>query len=254
MKSLSFRGRELAAGRPPLICVPLVGRDEDAIRAELAVILPTEPDVIEWRADFFTALPDTTKVIELARIIRNAAGDIPVIFTCRAAHEGGERHPVSEEGVVALYEQVCASDAVDIIDYEMSHVPEQIERLRAASRLHGVAIILSFHDFQGTPGKPAMLARIAEAERLGADIAKIAVMPSVPEDVEALLEATRRAGQSANIPLITMSMGELGLRSRIEGWKYGSVLTFAAGKGASAPGQIPIEKLRAAIEGGNVSG
>jgi len=247
MKSLVLRGREMVAGKPPLICVPLIGATGDALRAELAAILPAEPDLIEWRADFFAALVDTAKVIEVAQELRRDAGNIPVIFTCRAAHEGGERHALSEIGAVGLYELICASGAVDVIDFEMSHAPERIVRLRAASQLRGVAMILSFHDFQATPDKALLLAKIAEAERLGANVAKIAVMPNSPADVETLLAATREASQSASIPLIAMSMGELGLRSRIEGWKYGSVLTFASGKGASAPGQIAIERLRAAI-------
>ena len=44
--------------------------------------------------------------------------------------------------------------------------------------------------------------------------------------------------------LITMSMGKLGMVSRISGELFGSCVTFAAGKKASAPGQIAMDDLK----------
>ncbi len=231
----------------PLICMPLVGTSVAEIRAELAAVLAEKPDAVEWRVDYFASLDDAAEVLSTVRAIRVAVGEIPLIFTCRAVHEGGVRHAVPQSTVTEVYEAVCAAGEIDAIDCELSQAPETIARLRAASRARNVALILSFHDFQATPGEEVLLAKVAEAEARGADIVKLAVMPRSIEDVTALLEATRRAGRVARIPLITMSMGEVGLKSRIEGWKYGSMLTFAAGKNASAPGQISISELRAAI-------
>ena len=85
------------------------------------------------------------------------------------------------------------------------------------------------------------------AERLGADVAKVAVMPTKVQDVLDLLAATDRARQTINIPLISMSMGGIGSLSRIMGWVYGSAATFAVGKSSSAPGQIAIEDLRSSL-------
>jgi len=45
------------------------------------------------------------------------------------------------------------------------------------------------------------------------------------------------------LPLAIMSMGELGKISRVSGALTGSVFTFASLHGASAPGQIPIERM-----------
>lgn len=48
------------------------------------------------------------------------------------------------------------------------------------------------------------------------------------------------------MPLITMSMGELGMVTRLSGHLTGSVMTFGAltTEKASAPGQIPIKELK----------
>ena len=111
-----------------------------------------------------------------------------------------------------------------------------------------MALILSYHNFQATPDAAALLATFAEAERCGADIAKVAVMPRSPEDVLTLMGATWRASETLGIPLIGMSMGPLGAVSRMASGVFGSALTFAVGESSSAPGQIPIEALRAVLE------
>ena len=42
-------------------------------------------------------------------------------------------------------------------------------------------------------------------------------------------------------------MGAYGSLSRMVGFVYGSALTWAVGKSSSAPGQVPIEDLRAVL-------
>lgn len=49
------------------------------------------------------------------------------------------------------------------------------------------------------------------------------------------------------MPVISMSMGRLGVMSRIFGGVFGSALTFATSAGDSAPGQIALTDLRAIL-------
>jgi 3-dehydroquinate dehydratase-1 len=74
-------------------------------------------------------------------------------------------------------------------------------------------------------------------------VAKVAAMPRDREDVITLLAATAIAEAKARIPLISMSMGPLGVATRMVGGVFGSSLSFAIGEGASAPGQMPIADL-----------
>jgi 3-dehydroquinate dehydratase-1 len=246
-KPIQLHGKPVSGGAFPLICTPLVGRTRDAVLAELDAVLPKKPDVLEWRVDFFAALGDTAHVIETARAIREGAGSIPVLFTRRSSIEGGEKIALAEPQIVQLYVDVCASRLVDLIDYETANAPEDFRRLRAVSREHDIALIGSYHNFQGTPDAAALAARFALAHRLEADIAKVAVMPKELPDVLTLLGATYDASRSLPIPLISMSMGPYGSLSRMVGFVYGSALTWAVGKSSSAPGQVPIEDLRAVL-------
>lgn len=246
-KPILLHGRPVGEGAFPLICTPLVGRTREAVLAEVDAVLPKKPDVLEWRVDFFAALGDSAHVIDTARAIRERAGSIPVMFTRRSSIEGGEKIALTESQVVQLYGDVCASRFVDLIDYETVNAAADFARLRAVSREHGIALIGSYHNFQGTPDATALAAKFALAQRLDADIAKVAVMPEGPADVLTLLGATYEASRALSIPLISMSMGPHGSLSRMVGFVYGSALTWAVGKSSSAPGQVPIEELRAVL-------
>jgi 3-dehydroquinate dehydratase-1 len=63
-----------------------------------------------------------------------------------------------------------------------------------------------------------------------------------------LLRATLRASRESLIPLIAVSMGPHGAMSRILGFAFGSALTFGVAASESAPGQMPLGEMRAAIE------
>ena len=179
--------------------------------------------------------------------MKAAAGNTPILFTRRSSQEGGEKIALGEPDVVELYAAVCAARCVDMIDYEMGNAAADFARLRAASRANEILLVASYHNFQSTPDAATLVAKFAEAERLGGDVAKVAVMPRDPQDVLTLLGATCTASRTVGLPLISMSMGAYGSLSRMMGWVYGSTVTFAVGKGSSAPGQIPIEDLRAAL-------
>jgi 3-dehydroquinate dehydratase-1 len=186
-------------------------------------------------------------VIDTAHALKAACGDLPILFTRRTASEGGQNVSLSEPRVVQLYEAVCAARCVDLIDYELSHPGEAFERVRAASRWHEIALVGSYHNFLSTPGREALVAKFRDAQTKGADVGKVAVMPTSPADVLTLLSATYEASASLDIPLISMSMGAYGSLSRMIGGVFGSALTFAVGKSSSAPGQIPIEELRTVL-------
>ena len=246
-KVIDVRGRKLG-GETPLTCSPLVGRTRERLLAEAANVAAKKPDVIEWRVDYFEGIADANVVVDTGGAMRKAIGDTPLIFTRRSVKEGGEPIAIGDEDVVRLYDAVAASGLIDFIDFEMGNDPEHVRRVRESTRKHGTRLILSYHNFGYTPGRDLMVQRFLEAERLGADVAKVAVMPRNREDVLALLAATAEADDKARIPLISMSMGPLGSVTRMVGGVFGSSLSFAVGEGSSAPGQIPIADLNAVYD------
>lgn len=246
-RPLSLRGQPLAAGRLPAVCAPLVARDAAALAQEAATVAAKGPDLLEWRVDHFAALADPDAVLAAARALRDAAGALPILFTRRSQREGGEPIALGEREVMAVYRAVCESGFVDLVDTEMDNAPEDVAGLREVARRCGLPLVLSFHDFRATPDREALLARFRRAQDLGADVAKVAVMPGSVEDVHRLLGATLQASRELAIPVVSMAMGPIGAVSRLCGGVFGSALTFAVGAVASAPGQMPIEDVRAGL-------
>lgn len=247
VKVIDIRGRKLG-GETPLTCSPLVGRTRERLLAEAANVAAKKPDVIEWRVDYFEGIADAKSVIDTGSAMRTTVGDTPLIFTRRSLKEGGESIAIDDEEVVRLYDAVAASGLVDFIDFEMGNDPEHVRRVRESTRRHATRLILSYHNFGDTPSQEFMVQRFLGAERLGADVAKVAVMPRNRADVLALLAATAEADDKARIPLISMSMGPLGSVTRMVGGVFGSSLSFAVGEGSSAPGQLPIADLNAVYD------
>ncbi|HZN86240.1 MAG TPA: type I 3-dehydroquinate dehydratase [Burkholderiales bacterium] len=240
MKPIPIRGKPAAM---PLVCAPLVGATREAVLAEAAAALAAKADIVEWRVDHFRNFQD---VMETGRALRRIG--LPILFTRRSPAEGGNAVPISEKQVVELYGEVCADGFADLVDYEMSNPAQDIKAVREVSRRHGVGLVCSFHDFERTPPLAELAARYRRAQELGGDVAKVSVMARAPEDALTLLAATQQASQALALPLIGVSMGPHGALSRMIGFAFGSALTFGVAAGRSAPGQMPIGELRAAIE------
>lgn len=247
-RPLVLEQRSVGSGNEPLACTPLVGRDEDAVRHELDAVLAKEPDLIEWRVDFFGGIADTARVLALGHEIRARTGTIPIIFTRRSTREGGTPIALDEDGVAALYDAVARSGCIDLFDVELSSEPRHWQAARELARATGVRMIGSYHNFQMTPPKSELVAKFAAMAEGGADVAKVAVMPQHLRDVLTLLDATLEARETLEVPLISMSMGGYGALSRLFGFMYGSTVSFAVGDKPSAPGQVPIADLHAVVE------
>ena len=246
-RAIALRGRLLAGGLLPAVCAPLIARTVEGLRAEAAAVAALGPDLLEWRVDFFDGIADAQQVLAAAQVVRAAAGGLPLLFTRRSPREGGEPSGLGEEIVLALTLQVCRSGLVEAIDFEMASDPAFTAQVRECTQAFDVALVLSCHHFRSTPTDDAMAEVFAKAARLGADVAKLAVMPQSPSDVLRLLAATLRASETLDIPVISMAMGPLGVPTRLCGGAFGSALTFARGAGVSAPGQIPIDDVRTVL-------
>ena len=233
--------------RAPLICTPITGGSEIEIINQLNMLKEHDPDIIEWRADFFIELNDKERVLEVISNIKKQT-DSPVLFTIRAMHEGGEEIPLHDSEKTELISDVCKHSSIDFIDYETSNDIQHLTEVKEAAEKYEKPLILSYHNFQYTPSKEVLKEKAQFAVEYGADLVKIAVMPENKEDVYHLLEVTREMNEQLTVPIITMSMGEIGALSRVIGWTFGSVLTFGVGVEASAPGQVPVKALRHTIQ------
>ncbi len=231
----------------PKICVPITGKTKDEIIVQTMKIKEAAPDLVEWRGDLFEGIMDMDAVKDALKTIHDILVDIPLLFTFRTKKEGGSLD-ISLEDYLTLNLRISESEYVQMIDVEVYRNPNGMNYLIELLQKNGKAVIGSHHRFDCTPSKDDMVEILKNIEAAGADILKLAVMPKNHDDVEMLLQATNEAVCiRVNHPVVTMSMGTLGVKSRICGEVYGSAMTFGCVGEASAPGQMEIGDLRNAM-------
>ena len=245
MESLKIRNMELGAGRPK-ICVPLTGSDQEQLQAEAEAAMKKSIDLVEWRGDCFCRVHDLTEMDQTAKILRQQMGDCPILFTCRT--EDG-RFSISIRDYIELNKRMIATGCIDLVDVELFMGDMVCRELVEYAHAHHVAVVISNHEFEQTPDVDVMVRRLQSMRYLGADVPKIAVMPKNNRDVLKLLQATDTFNQwFGDCPIITMSMGKMGVISRLCGETFGSALTFATVGKASAPGQISVDEVETILD------
>ncbi len=231
----------------PKICVPIVGAAKEEIIEQAAALRALPADVAEWRADRFSGGTDRGQVKDVLASLRAALNNIPLLFTFRTPAEGGDQ-PVETDEYAALLKEAIHSGTVDLVDVELLRGDTLVKEMIREARSCGVKVIVSNHDFEKTPSREEMVYRLRQMQDLGADIAKIAVMPQSSEDVLALLAATEEMNRIyAACPVVSMSMSGRGVASRFCGEAFGSAMTFGMAGEASAPGQPDVKDLKTVL-------
>lgn len=243
---IKVKGKTIG-GPEPLVCLPLVAQTAADLVNQATELMKLSPDILEWRIDGFDGVNNCGECLQALSALRTATQSLPIIFTCRIHTEGG----LCTMDPKTRLDLICAAietGHLDIVDIELCNPPDFIETVLKTAGKNDVSVILSFHDFEKTPEEKVILECLMRAQNMGAHIAKAAVMPENMADVLALLNATFKARtQGLQIPIVTMSMGAQGVVTRLAGGLFGSDITFAIGKNASAPGQIHIQELRQAM-------
>ncbi|WIV68274.1 type I 3-dehydroquinate dehydratase [Natrialbaceae archaeon AArc-T1-2] len=191
-------------------------------------------DCIEFRLDL---ADDPLTALESADVA------LPILATNRAAWEGGEWAGDDDRRLEVLAE-ATATDAVEAIDVELEAVlAGDAEDVLETARERDVSVVVSAHDFEGTPSRPELVRTLTEAGKYG-DVAKLAVTAESRADTLAVLSATEQLTAHGDA-VATMAMGELGSHTRAVAPVYGSKIGYAPvdPAAATAPGQYDLETL-----------
>ena len=242
-KSIKVKELEIGQGMPK-VCVSVTGRTEEELLKQVKEYKELDIDILEWRVDYFEEIENIEKVKDTLEKMHNILQNKPLIFTFRSKREGGERL-LSTEYYFKLNKEIIETQLVDIVDIELFTGHKEVEYLVKKAHHNKVKTIISNHDFNKTPEEQEIVKRIEKMITLGGDLPKIAVMPNSEKDVLNLLGATSIIkNKYKDKPIVTMSMGSLGLISRLSGEIFGSAITFGCVGKPSAPGQIYYKELK----------
>lgn len=231
-------GVELGTGRPKIV-VPLMPRTSSEVGGAVASLDGQPVDIIEWRVDYVT---DPEFAVAVGMALRTSTG-LPILLTYRTDREGG-LGGLPDAEYAKLVRRLVGLDLADAVDVEYRRDAAAVASVVRAAHVAGLPAVASFHDFDGTPAPEALVGILRQQAAMGADVLKLAVTPHTAVDVATLLTASATAAtEFPGHPRIAISMGSLGLVSRVAAETFGSCATFAAVGEASAPGQIPAAQL-----------
>jgi 3-dehydroquinate dehydratase/shikimate dehydrogenase len=187
-------------------------------------------------ADLFEVRADHVRDLDLSALLQKRTK--PILLTCRPESEGG-RWPDAEADARRRLLAEAVERGFDLVDVEHR---SGFDDVIAAKR--GKGLVLSWHDFEGTPEDLDALYEPMAAAR--PDVVKIVVTARSVADLGRLMAfAARRAGRGGAPRLVALAMGPLGVASRILGGRHGAPFTFAAPEAGreAAPGQLPAAAL-----------
>lgn len=222
------------ATRLPKICVALGFPQVEQLLEMARREMEQGSQFFEFRLDF---LEDPASGAPAIQGFLKQHPEARILATCRRHQNHGHFNGSIEEQV-DLLEKAAAAGAVAVdVEIESAEVrPQLVDRLRNSTDL-----IISYHSFSGTPPLRPLMTRI---QKIPADAYKVVTTARKPSD---LLRLMSLASDKPGVPLILLSMGEMGFPSRVISVKMGCHYTYAAPHSSegTAPGQISARKMRA---------
>ena len=229
---MKIRGTEL--GKAPKVCGVITDR---LTIGAVKKAKKAGSDLIEVRVDTFKARAPKRlkKAFTEARLV-----GLPILLTIRSKKEGG-RFKLDDKERLELF--TALTPLADAIDIELTS-KRILSKVITEAKKERKKVIVSFHDFKGTPTTTRIKTIIRNARKSGGDLAKVAFKARTAEDARRLaLVLLEDKGD-----LIAISMGEKGRASRVILPLLGSLLTYAAIKRSTAPGQMKIGELKGLID------
>jgi 3-dehydroquinate dehydratase / shikimate dehydrogenase len=185
---------------------------------------------LELRLDYLRSAKEREAFLSWLRSERPRA---VLIATCRRQEGGGLFQGNREKQIGILGEAArCGCDWCDV-EIETA---KRMTRGELARALFPSRVMVSYHDFRGTPRNLRGIVR--RLERAGGEAIKIAAQCHSVSDSVRICELARTHRDAVAIP-----MGEFGFAGRVLSLRMGSALAYAAVEQATAPGQLSLDAM-----------
>jgi 3-dehydroquinate dehydratase/shikimate dehydrogenase len=187
----------------------------------------------EFRLDYLDDPEQGTKAI---RAFVQQHPECTILATCRRRQNLGKFNGGVEDQIRLLEAAVAAgARAVDLEIESAEAAPLRLDGLRESA-----FVILSYHNFTGTPALEPILRRMA---RIPADAYKLVTTARKPSDNYRVLSLAKAHSRH---PVVVLAMGEQGFPTRVLSPLWGGLYTYAAPSAAegTAMGQVSARQLR----------
>lgn len=158
------------------------------------------------------------------------------VATIRPSWDGGA-YRGNEDERLRLFEKALEAPFRYVDIEQKSKIVDQVSRLASEK---GIGLILSRHEWTGTPSVKTLGRMLSTMRRRNADIYKIVTRVSSPVDEASLLFFLSSIRRSS---VVCFGMGKEGLATRILAPLLGGFMTYASYDEALAPGQMSLRRM-----------
>jgi len=158
------------------------------------------------------------------------------VATIRPSWDGGA-YRGSEGERLRLFEKALEAPFRYVDVEQKSRILDEVSRL-ASKR--GVGLILSRHEWAGTPGVEKLSRMLSAMTRRRAEVYKIVTTVRSPVDEASILFFLKNNGRSR---VVCFGMGDEGFATRILAPLLGGFMTYASYDGPMAPGQATLRRM-----------
>lgn len=215
--------------RTPAVCGAVIGGTVGEMMAAASRGVKQGADLIELRFDGLRRKDGIEKLIRK---------NVPTIFTNRPKREGGRF--VGREDKRVSYILDAIASGVSCVDIELSTPGGLRSKLVSEAKRSGVSVMMSWHDFSGTPPVGRMGNILRRMVKAGCDLAKVVTLAENPADAFRVLDLLMRVQNEVPLPVIAFAMGDAGRITRIAAPIFGSPITYANVSRRTAPGQLDV--------------
>ncbi len=216
------------------VSVPLIDEELDNIEIIIDSLKKENFSFMEFRFDYLKEYENLDRILGIISKIKNQS-----IYTLRPTNEGGQ-FPGDESERVSLLKKLAVAEPM-LLDLEYNSISTNDELADFIDH-NNVRILMSWHDFTGTPSKEFMVDLI-DNMRVFSNYIKIVTTAKSIDDSINILGLYKLIDSGIN--LVAFSMGELGIISRVLCSIVGnSPFTYAAIEKPVAPGQLTIGQMK----------
>ena len=217
----------------PRICIALGFPESETLLAHAVSEYDAGERFFEFRLDY---LPKPQQGVATIRRFLARHADCTILATCRRHQNMGRFNGSVEEQIQILELAITAGAKAVDVEIESAEVArKRMETLRSHAYL-----LISYHNYGGTPATDAIMRRL---QRVPADGYKIVTTAKKPSDNCKVLELARAYPKTHTVLL---AMGETGFPTRVLSTIFGGLYTYAAPNAAegTAAGQVSARQLR----------
>jgi 3-dehydroquinate dehydratase-1 len=140
---MSFDKKKVSVNNQTFLTLVNTGISEDDVVKQAQEIKKLQPEMMEWRIDYFEDVVLMNRLLEVAGKVKTVMDKTPVLITFRSKKFGGKTELDSEDAYLNLVKIAIDFKLGNAIDIERDHVSDRVAGLIQDAKAKELGVVLS---------------------------------------------------------------------------------------------------------------